>query len=281
MRFVLIPMLGLTLTSPTLHAENPQTNPGGVMNETNPFFAESTLPYQLPPFDDINDAHYLPAIERGMREQIEEIQHIANADNPPTLENTLVALERSGRLLDRVATTFFTLSRAHTNDTMDAVRSEVAPKLAAHSDQILLNSALFERVKTLYDNRNDLELGDESRRLIEQYYTDFVRAGAELSEPEKTRMQEINTELATLQTTFAQNVLNEVNASAVVIETRAELAGLTESQLAAAAAAATAQGLDGKYVISLLNTSGQPSLSSLENRELRERIARTSRQPRW
>ena len=276
MRFVLIPILGLTLASPTLHAENPQTNPGGVMNETNPFFAESTLPYQLPPFDDINDAHYLPAIERGMREQLEEIQRIVNADSSPTLENTLVALERSGRLLDRVATTFFTLSRAHTNDTMDAVRSEVAPKLAAHSDQILLNSALFERVKTLYDNRNNLELGDESRRLIEQYYTDFVRAGAELSDPEKARMQEINTELATLQTTFAQNVLNEVNASAVVIETRAELAGLTESQLAAAAAAATTQGLDGKYVISLLNTSGQPSLSSLENRELRERIARTS-----
>ena len=131
MRFMLIPILGLTLTSPTLHAENPQANPGGVMNETNPFFAESTLPYQLPPFDDINDAHYLPAIERGMREQLEEIQRIVNADSSPTLENTLVALERSGRLLDRVATTFFTLSRAHTNDTMDAVRSEVAPKLAA------------------------------------------------------------------------------------------------------------------------------------------------------
>ena len=271
--------IGLTLSLAASSRPGVSVQPmTGPVDATNPFFAESTLPYRLPPFDRIENAHYLPAFERGMVEHLEEVDGIANATEAPSVENTLVALERSGRLLDRVATTFFILSRSDTNDAMDEIRSELAPKLAAHNDHVLLNAPLFARVKALYEQRDTLGLDPdgESRRLVEKYHTDFVRAGAELSEPQKQRMQEINGELAMLQTTFAQNVLSEVNDSAVVVDTRAELAGLSEAQLASAAAAATARNLAGRYVIALLNTSGQPSLSSLESRELRERIARTS-----
>ena len=258
------------------------SDPGGASDgaeETmgeNPFLAESTLPYQLPPFDRIEDAHYRPAFEQGMAEQLEEIDAIAAASDPPTFENTIVALEESGRLLDRVATTFFSLSSADTNDTMDEIRSEVAPELAAHTDRILLNGDLFARVRALHEERETLDLDDESRRLIEEYYVDFVRAGALLSDAEKERMQAINAELAALQTSFTQNVLDEVNASAIVVDTREELAGLPEDQIAAAVEAASARDLEGKYVLPLLNTSGQPALTSLENRDLRERIMRAS-----
>ena len=240
--------------------------------EVNPFFTVSSLPYQLPPFDRIEDTHYLPAFTRGMVEQLAEIDAIAGVTETPTVENTLIPLERSGELLTRVETVFFSLNAADTNDMMDEIRSEMAPKLAAHRDKILLNGALFKRVKALYAVRDVLEIDAESRRLIEELYTDFVRAGAELSDADKERMQVINAELAGLQTTFSQNVLSEVNASAVVVDTREELAGISANQMAAAAEAATARGLDGKYVIALLNTSGQPVLSSLKDRALRERI---------
>ena len=242
----------------------------------NPFFAESPLPHQLPPFDRIDDAHYAPAFERGMADQIAEIEAIAGASEPPTFENTIVALERSGQLLNRVAATFFALSSADTNDAINAIRAEMAPRLAAHTDRMLLDAGLFARVEALYEQRADLGLDDESRRLVEEYYVDFVRAGARLSDPEKERMQAINARLAALSSRFTQNVLDEVNASAVVVESRDELAGLSEGQIAAAVAAAEARDLEGRYVIPLLNTSGQPALASLEDRGLRERIARTS-----
>ena len=242
----------------------------------NPFFAESPLPHQLPPFDRIDDAHYAPAFERGMADQIAEIDAIAGASEPPTFENTIVALERSGQLLNRVAATFFALSSADTNDAINAIRNEMAPRLAAHTDRMLLDAGLFARVESLYEQRADLGLDDESRRLVEEYYVDFVRAGARLSDAEKERMQEINARLAALSSRFTQNVLDEVNASAVVVESRDELAGLSEGQVAAAVAAAEARDLEGRYVIPLLNTSGQPALASLEDRGLRERIARTS-----
>ena len=242
------------------------------MSEENPFFTESTLPYQLPPFDKIEEAHFLPAFERGMVEHLSEIDEIATDSSAPTVENTLVPLERSGVLLNRVASTFFNLATADTNEALDEIRSEIAPKLAAHSDQILLNDALFARVRTLHEQREEMSPGTEVRRLIEQHYIDFVRAGAMLSDTDKTRMQEINAELATLQAAFGQNVLAEVNASAVVVDSREELSGLADGAVAAAADAATARDLDGKYLVSLLNTSGQPVLSSLENRALRERV---------
>ena len=242
----------------------------------NPFFAESPLPHQHPPFDRIDDAHYAPAFERGMADQIAEIEAIAGASEPPSFENTIVALERSGQLLNRVAATFFALSSADTNDAINAIRNEMAPRLAAHTDRMLLDAGLFARVEALYEQRDALDLDDESRRLVEEYYVDFVRAGARLSDAEKERMQAINARLAELSSRFTQNVLDEVNASAVVIESREELAGLSEGQIAAAVAAAEARDLEGRYVIPLLNTSGQPALASLEDRGLRERITRTS-----
>ena len=242
----------------------------------NPFFTESALPYRLPPFDRIDDAHYRPAFERGMAEQIEEIEAIAAQPDPPTFENTIVPLERSGRLLDRVASVFFSLASAHTNDAVNEIRNEMAPRLAAHTDAILLNADLFARVRTLHERRESLALDAEARRLVERYHVDFVRAGARLSDSEKERMQEINAELAALSSRFTQNVLDEVNAAAVVVETEAELAGLSENEIASAAAAAAARGLENRYVLPLLNTSGQPALASLDDRGLRERIARAS-----
>ena len=277
MRLLSPVVLGLTLAVVACAPSDTDVLPADVpINNMNPLFIESSLPHHLPPFDRIDTDHYLPAFERGMAEQLDETDLIANSPEAPSVENTLVALERSGRLLDRVASAFFILTSADTNDAMNEIRTEIAPRLAAHSDQIFLNAALFERVKTLHEERETLDLDAESRRLIEEYYTDFVRAGAELSESEKKRMQAINAELAALQTTFSQNVLDEVNAAAVVVDTREELAGLSDNQIAAAAEAAKARDLDGKYVVALLNTSGQPALSSLENRALREQIMLTS-----
>ena len=273
---------GLAVAAAALAAACAPPEPEMPMDETatvteaNPFFAESTLPFHYPPFDRIDDSLYRPAFERGMADQLAEVEAIATASAAPTFENTLVALERSGRVLERVSQVFFNLTSADTNDTLDAIRSEMAPKLSAHSDRILLNAALFERVRGLYEQRDELRLDDESRRLLEEYYTDFVRAGAQLPAAEQERLREINAELAGLETTFSQNVLSEVNASAVAVETREALAGLTENEIAAAAAAAADRDLDGQFLIALRNTSGQPPLAALENRDLRRRVMEAS-----
>ena len=237
---------------------------------------ESTLPYQLPPFDQIQDTQFGPAFEQAMALHLDEIDVIANAETRPTVDNTIIAMERAGRPLARVRSVFFGLTAANTTDTLDAIDAEFAPKLAAHNDQIRLNPRLFARVKTLYDERLSLDLAPETLRLAEKYYTDFVRAGAALDDTAQARLRSINAELATLRTEFTQRVLAAANASAIVVDSREELAGLSENQIAAASAAASARNLDGQYVLPLLNTSGQPSLASLESRALRERIMDTS-----
>jgi peptidyl-dipeptidase Dcp len=242
----------------------------------NPFYAKSTLPYQYPPFDQIKNDHYRPAFEKGMAEQVAEIQAIANNPAPATLENTIVAMERSGQTLNRVNTVFGALTSAHTNDEMKKIDVEMSPKLQAHFDSISLNGALFARVKALYDARSTSGLDAEGARLVEKYYTDFVRAGANLTEEQKTRAKAINEELATLGTKFSQNLQNDTNASAVVVDTRAELDGLSEDAIAAAAEAAKARKLEGKYVIQLILPTPQPALAQLKNRALRERIYRAA-----
>jgi len=244
--------------------------------ETNPFFAESPLYLHYPEFDKIKNSDYVPAFELGMQEQLAEIEAIANQSEAPTLDNTLIPMERSGQVLDRVARVFFAMTSANTNDELEEIRSEMAPKLSAHNDQILLNDKLFTRVKSLYDQRDALELDPESYRLVEETYKDFVRAGAQLSEADKEKLKAMNSELASLQTKFSQNVLNEVNASAVIVDSRDELAGMPETNIEAAAEAAKAKGMEGKYLIALLNTSQQPPLASLENRALRQRIMEAS-----
>jgi peptidyl-dipeptidase Dcp len=242
----------------------------------NPFLAESSLFLQYPPFDLIEDGHYIPAFEAGMEAQLAEVEAIVAQGAAPTLENTLIPLELSGEILTRVSSVYFGMIAAHTNDTLNEIQVEIAPRLSAHSDSILLNGALFERIKTLYDTRESFGLAPESLRLVEETHRDFVRAGAELSEAEKETLRAINTELAELQTAFSQNVLNEVNESFTVVDTREELAGLTEAQIEGAADAAEERDLAGKYVIPMLNTTQQPTMASLENRDLRERMLTTS-----
>src|SRR5690606_24111656 len=228
-----------------------------------PLLAPSPLPLRYPPFDLIRDEHFAPALERGMAEHLQEIEAIAKNPEPPTFENTIVALERSGELLERAATTFFSLASADTNERRQAIEAEFAPKLAAHQDAILLNSELFARVDALHARRDTLGLDPEAVRLIERYHIEFVRAGARLSEEEKARLREINAELARLSTEFSQNVLAEVNDSAVIVERREELDGLSEAAIEAAADAAAQRGLEGKYVITLQNTTGQPANAEL------------------
>jgi len=244
--------------------------------ENNPFFAESPLYLYYPQFDAIENAHFVPAFERGMEEQLAEIEAITDQSEAPTLDNTLVPLERSGQILNRVSRVFFAMTSAHTNDEMEAIRSDMAPRLSAHRDQILLNSELFARVKALYEQRDSLELDPESYRLIEENYKDFIRAGAQLSVADKETLKAMNAELATLQTKFSQNVLNEVNASAVVVDSREALAGMSDAKIEAAAAAAKEKGMEDKYLIALLNTSQQPPLTSLQDRALRQRIMEAS-----
>ena len=244
--------------------------------ESNPFFAESPLYMHYPQFDKIENSHYTPAFEKGMQEQLAEIEAIANQAEAPTLDNTLIPMERSGQTLDRVARVFFAMASANTNDELEEIRSEMAPKLSAHRDQILLNAKLFERVQALYDQRDSLELDPESYRLIEENYKDFIRAGAKLSDADKEKLKAINAEMASLQTKFSQNVLNEVNDSAVVVDSRDELAGMSDTLIEAAAEAAKEKGLEGKYLIALLNTTQQPPLASLEDRTLRQRIMEAS-----
>lgn len=242
----------------------------------NPFSQASTLPHGYPPFDRIRDEHFLPAYRAGMARQLEKLELVARSSEPATFENTIVAMERSGRLLERVDRVFSNLNTANTNDELQAVEREVAPLVAAHLDSIFLNRPLFERLDALFQRRAELGLDPESLRLLERYHTDFVRAGARLGPAEQARLREINTELATLSTTFKQNVLAETNGGAVVVETAEELAGLSEAEIRAAAEAAEAAGHPGRYLLALQNTTIQPVLVRLRDRALRERIHRTS-----
>jgi peptidyl-dipeptidase Dcp len=242
----------------------------------NPFFAPSDLEFRFPRFDLIRNEHYLPAFERGMQEQLVEIADITSQTAEPTFANTLVPLEVSGQLLNRVLTVFFALSSAHTNDAIQELEVEISPRLSAHRDSILLDEKLFARVKAVYDVRDTLGLDPESLRLVEETYKDFVLSGAQLNAQQKERLKAINAELAELETRFDQNVLAEVNASAVVVDSSEELAGLSDAEIQTAADAAVARDLPGKYVLPLLNTSGQPLLTTLENRALRQRIMETS-----
>ena len=242
----------------------------------NPFFAESTLPLHYPAFDRIQDRDFAPGFDRGMADHLQEVEVITQRAEAPTFDNTMVAMERSGQILSRTSTVFFSLVGVENSDARKAIQAEYAPKLAAHRDAVMLNPALFARIQKLYDTRTSLDLDAEGVRLIERYHTDFVRAGAKLSDADKVRLKEINGEMAKLGTRFSQNVLAEVNDSALVVDSKAELAGLTDAQIGAAAGAAKASDMDGKYVIALLNTTGQPPLAQLENRALRERLFKAS-----
>jgi len=238
----------------------------------NPFFEVSTLPLQMPPFDQIRDEHFIPAMERGMEQHLAEIEAIATSAVAPSFDNTIVAMERSGRMLSRVAAVFFNLVGADTNDARQQIQREMSPRLSAHSDAILLNPDLFARVDSLYQQRNGLGLDSEQLRLLEETHRNFIRAGARLDDQQKARLREINGELARLGTEFSQNVLKEVNDIALVVDTAAELEGLSEAQIEAAASEAASRGLEGKYALTLMNFSSQPQLAQLARRDVREKL---------
>ena len=242
----------------------------------NPFRHPSTLPYALPPFDRITDADYVPAFEAGMREQREEVAAIARNSAPPTFENTVVALERSGQLLDRVNTVFSNLNASNTDPEMDRIDTDMTPKLTAHDDAILLDTALFARVDSLYQRRASLQLDPESLQLLQRYHVKFVRAGAKLSDADKARLRAINEQISSLMTQFRQNVLKASKEGAVVVDNVADLDGFSPEQIGAAERAAQARDLQGKWLIPLQNTTNQPPLARLKNRALRERIYKAS-----
>jgi peptidyl-dipeptidase Dcp len=250
--------------------------PASMLDASNPFARESTLPFGYPAFDKIKNEDYAPAFAEGMRQHMVEITAIANNRAAPSFENTIVAMERSGRLLNRVNTVFGSLVGANTNDTLNALDKEMAPKLSAHNDAIRLNPKLWARIDALYAKRAALHLDSESAYLLERYHTDFVRAGAKLSEPDKQKLKAYNGQLAALQTTFSQNVLKEAIASALVVDTRAELAGMTDKEIDAAAVEGKKRGLDGKFVLPVVNTTGQAALSELTNRAVRTRLLAAS-----
>lgn len=242
----------------------------------NPFFEPSDLAYQLPPFDRITEEHYLPAFERGMAEHRAEIAEIAANAEQPTVDNTLVALERSGQILTRVRTVFWNQAGSDTNPAVQELEAELSPRLAAHHDAIYLDEALFARVKTVYEQRAGLGLDPESLRLVERYYVDFIRAGAELPAADKERLKALNEELSGLSTKFGNLLLADSNDSAVVVDTVEELSGLPDDAISAAAEAAKTRGLDGKYLLTLILPTAQPAMDSLTNRELRERLFRAA-----
>lgn len=242
----------------------------------NPLLAESSLPLHYPPFDLIKDEHFAPAYALGMAEERKEVTAIADNSAAPTFDNTITALEKAGQLLARVDRIFSNLAGCNTNPKLQEIERDMAPKLSAQRDALQLNPALFARVQALYNQRAALGLDPESLRLLERYYRDFVRAGAKLSEAEKTRLKAYNAEIATLQTTFSQNVLKEINTSAVLVADRKELTGLSEAEITTAATHAKTEGHEGQYSIHLVNTSGQPPLASLQNRALREKIMQAS-----
>jgi len=241
-----------------------------------PFDVPSTLPYQAPRFDIIKNSDYQPGFEEGMRQQLAEISAIANNKAAPTFDNTIVAMERSGRMLERVNNSFFGVVQANTSPALDKVQTVEAPKLAAHTDTIFLNPKLFARVKALYDRRAALQLDAEAMQVLTLYYRQFIHAGANLPPAGKTRLQQINKQAASLETAFQQKLVAAAKAGALVVDDKAQLAGLSEAEIANAAQAAKARGLKDKYVIPLQNTTQQPLLTSLANRAVREKLFHNS-----
>jgi peptidyl-dipeptidase Dcp len=248
----------------------------GANMQTNPLLRTSSLPYQLPPFDQLDDRHYREAFAQGMSAQLREVAAITSEDAAATFDNTIVALERSGELLDRSMSVFFNLIASNTNPVLQQFESELAPQLAAHEDAILLDSKLFARVSALYERRTALGLEPEALQLLERYHTQFVRAGARLSDAQQGRLKAINSQISCLTTRFKQNVLKATTDGAVVVDRAEQLAGLSAEQVGTAAQAAAGRGLTGKWLITLHNTTVQPLLAQLSNRPLRERLFQAS-----
>ena len=263
-----------TATEPPM--PNTAATPADAALGENPLLVASTLPFQAPHFDRIQDAHYQPAIEEGMRQHLAEVRTIADNPEPATFANTIEALERSGALLTRAASVFFAMTSAHTNEALQAAEQALAPKLAEHADAIHLDPVLFARVKALYAQRAELGLTAEQAFLVERTHDNFVRAGAELDADKQAELRKLNSEESSLTTAFSNKLLAATKAGGVLVDDVAKLDGLDEATIAAAAEAAKADGKDGQWLLVLQNTTQQPVLASLKDRGLREQVLAAS-----
>lgn len=250
------------------NTNNTKTSETKSMASENPLMSPSTLPYGVPDYSKIKDSDFMPAFEEGMKIKLQEVDSIANNPDAPTFENTLVALEKTGQMLGRVNRVFSVLAGANTNDKLDSVQEEVAPKLSANSDAIYLNQKLFQRIETLYNDRANLNLDPESARLLEVQYQNFVLAGAKLSDEDQQKLKKLNEEEASLSAKFSTTLVAAANAAALIVTDSAALAGLSPAEMEAAANA----GKDGEYKINLQNTTQQPDLTSLTNRDTRKTL---------
>ena len=242
------------------------------MQYDNPLLQPSKLALLAPDFASIKHEHYYPAFDAGMIQQLAQVQAIAEQKDAPTFENTLVAMEKSGEILERVQAIFFNMSTANTDDTIQEIEEKIAPRLASHSDDIYLNKKLFARVETLWAERTTQKWSEEQQRLLKEYYENFVRAGARLNAEQQTRVRAINEELSSLTTLFQQNLLAITKERGVLVDDVSQLDGMSAADIAAAKEAAKAKGNDGKYLLAITNTTRQPVLTSLNNRELRKRV---------
>ena len=240
--------------------------------ETNPFFTSYKTPFDVPPFDQIKTEHFMPAFERGMAEEKEAVEKILSNPEAPTFENTIVAMDNAGLLLERVSSVFFGLSSANTNPELQQVQMEISPKLAAHGDEISLDPRLFEKIKSVYLNREDFNLTDEEDFILENTYLGLVRNGADLDPEKKEKLKEMNQELSVLRVKITQNVLAETNGYKLVISDENELAGLPESVVRAAAEAAAARDMEGKWLFTTQKPSMLPFLTYSQNRDLRAKL---------
>lgn len=267
--FILIFALGMLILSCQNQKNESQTD------MENPFFREWTTPYGVPPFDEIKVEHFLPAVKEGIQQREAEVNAIVENSAEPTFENTILALDKSGELLGKVTGTFYPLSSANTNDEMQALAREISPIMTQHRDNISLNPELFQKIKSVYERRNDLGLDKEQMRATEKYYEDFVRGGANLSAEDQAKLRTLNEELSKLSLEFGENLLAETNRNfKLVVDNEADLAGLPEDVIARAADDAKAAGEEGKWVFTLAKPSMLPFLQYAENRDLREKLYR-------
>lgn len=269
-------MVVVLIALASCNSKQNQTTANDSLTSDNPFYSASTLPYHAPAFDKIKNGDYKPAMEAGMKQQLAEIQKIADNTEAPTFENTLVEMEKSGQLFARVSMVFNCVASANTNPELQKLQEEEAPKIAATSDAIFLNTKLFKRVEAIYQQRDSLKLDPESKRLVEYYYQKFELAGANLSDADKEKLKKFNADEASLSAKFNNKLLAAAKAGALVISDKAELAGLPQGTIDAAAQDAKAAKQDGKWLIPLQNTTQQPALQSLSNRAVRQKLFEAS-----
>ena len=244
----------------------------GAKQVNNPLMQKFETPFQAPPFDKIKLVDYKPAFEEGMKQHKAEIEAIVNNPEEPTFENTIVALDKAGELLNRTSAIFFNLYEAMKNDEMQQLAMEISPAVTAHGDEINMNPKLFARIKALYDKRETLGLDALALRTLKLYYNDFVRGGANLNDADKAKMMQINGELAKLSLQYGDNLLKETNAFTLVVDNENDLVGLPETAIAAAAAEAKDRGMEGKWVFTVQKPSMIPFLTYAQNRDLREKL---------